>query len=272
MPVVRSPETGRAPARSIRRTRHAPPGEGNVPLFDLSATYSRWWSSFCQIWWGRNAGPHALEAERRYRLDALVRFARRHSPLYRDAYRGLPEHVLTPEPLPVMTKHDLMSRFDDVQDRDALSVYDALIAVQLASTELASKCAEGLLLKGGRAALIAVIGEHFAGTASWERVCRSTPAIAARSFSIMEPLEHLVAELNAFAPAYLASYPTMLTLLADERNAGRLRVNPAIVWSGGEGLAPRTHAKLERAFQCPAVNEYGGLGVHEHRVRTTATT
>src|SRR5947199_10112264 len=73
----------------------------------------------------------------------------------------------------------------------------------------------------------------------------------------MEPLDRLIATINAFAPVYLASYPTMLTLLAEERVAGRLRVAHAIVWSGGEFLAPGACAELEQAFDCPVLNEYG---------------
>jgi phenylacetate-CoA ligase len=144
-----------------------------------------------------------------------------------------------------------------IQDDDALAVYDALIAVQLSAATLAGRCIAGIFLKGGRAALIAATGDHFASIASWERVCRSGPGLAARGFSIMEPLDHLVAELNTLAPAYIASYPTMLTLLAEERVAGRLRVAPTIVWSGGEFLAPGARADLERAFDCPVLNEYG---------------
>ncbi len=143
-----------------------------------------------------------------------------------------------------------------VQDDDALAVYDALIAMQLAGANLAGKCAAGLF-KGGRAALIAATGDHFASIASWKRVCWSGPGLAARGFSIMEPLDRLIAKINAFAPVYLASYPTMLTLLAEERVAGRLRVAPAIVWSGGEFLAPGACAELEQAFDCPVLNEYG---------------
>jgi phenylacetate-CoA ligase len=143
-----------------------------------------------------------------------------------------------------------------VQDDDALAVYDALVAVQLSSVKLAGNCAAGMF-KGGRAALIAATGDHFASVASWERVCRSSPGLAARGFSIMEPLDHLVAEINAFAPAFLASYPTMLALLTEERVAGRLRIAPSIVWSGGEFLAPGARAELECAFDCPVLNEYG---------------
>ena len=84
-----------------------------------------------------------------------------------------------------------------------------------------------MLTRGGRAALVAATGEHFASIASWQRVCQSSPWVAARGFSIMEPLPQLVAALNDYQPVFLASYPSMLALLADEQAAGRLRINAA---------------------------------------------
>lgn len=143
-----------------------------------------------------------------------------------------------------------------VQDAAALEVYDALIAVQMSSGRLAAHCVGGMI-KGGRAALVAATGDHFASVASWERACRTMPGLAARSFSITAPVTTLVGELNAYGPAYLASYPTMLQILGQERAAGRLHVHPSLVWSGGESLVVSALMALERAWGCPVVNEYG---------------
>ena len=267
-----------------------------------SFAYGTWVSRMWAIWWTRNAGRAAIDAVRRDRFDALVRFARKQSPVYRDAFRGLAEGGLDSTRFPVMTKRALMSRFDDwvtdpaikrsgveaflkdrhhigdrylgryviwkssgtsgepgiyVQDDDALGVYDALIAVQLASPYLIGNCAWGSIVKGGRAALVAATGDHFASIASWERVSRGSPGLAARGFSVMLPLHRLVDELNDYQPAFLASYPTMLALLAEEAEAGRLRIKPAILWSGGETFSDLARNEVERAFGCPAVNEYG---------------
>jgi phenylacetate-CoA ligase len=273
---------------------------GGGATFETARRLATWWPGVWQLWWGRMAGIGAIHEAARGRLTQLVRHARAHSPLYRDAYGGLPQDVGLGQ-LPVMSRHDLMARFDDwvtdpaihrdeverflsdrahvgerflgryvvwkssgttgepgiyVQDSLALDVYDALIAMQMSAGNVGSHCVAGLI-KGGRAALIAATGDHFASIASWERVVRASPGLAARGFSIMEPLDHLVNRLNDFTPAYLASYPTMLMVLADERRAGRLRIDPSVVWSGGEYLAPAAHADLERAFGCPVVNEYG---------------
>lgn len=143
-----------------------------------------------------------------------------------------------------------------VQDPLALEVYDALIAVQMSSGRLVPHCVAGMI-KGGRAALVAATGDHFASIASWNRACRTMPGFAARSYSITAPTAKLVAQLNAYGPAYLASYPTMLEILGRERSAGRLRVHPSLVWSGGESLVVSARTTLERLWGCPVVNEYG---------------
>ena len=126
-----------------------------------------------------------------------------------------------------------------LQDEGALAISGGLLAVQLASPDLAARCMSGSLLSGGRAALIAATGDHFAGIASWKRACRSSPGMAARGFSVMEPLDALVTKLNGFRPAYLASYPTVLALLAEEQRAGRLRIDRRSV-VGRRGASPGT--------------------------------
>lgn len=143
-----------------------------------------------------------------------------------------------------------------VQDQDALTTFDALMAVHLDPTWFASHAWESMS-GGGRAALVVATGDHFASIASWQRARRSMPGISARSFSILEPLPQLVRQLNDYRPAFLASYPTMLSLLAEEQNARRLHLAPLNIWSGGEYLAPTARSAIERAFGCRVVNEYG---------------
>jgi len=144
-----------------------------------------------------------------------------------------------------------------VQDGVALSTYDALLAVQLQAAHLAGRYAWGWLSQGGRAALIAATGDHFASIASWQRVCRGSPWPSARAFSVMDPLPDIVAALNEYQPAFLASYPTTLALLAGEQREGRLHIAPACIWSGGECLAPAAAKAIEHVFGGVLVNEYG---------------
>jgi len=280
------------------KTTHTQPWE---PV-SSSIGYWRSWSRACEIWWTRALGEDAVNAARQRRFNALVRFARGQSPIYRDAYRKLPEGELDPRELPVMTKPKLMAHFDRwvtdpeislagvtafvadrrhigeryldryviwkssgstgepgvyVQDADALATFDALMAVHLDPMRFASRHSWDLLANGGRAALVAATGDHFASIASWQRVYQSSPWISARGFSILDPLPRLVAALNDYRPVFLASYPTMLSLLAEEKEAGRLEIDPVRLWSGGECLAADAAAAIERAFGCPLTNEYG---------------
>ena len=264
-----------------------------------------WWdacSRAAETWWTRVAGAPAVTAAAARRTDELLQFARAHSPYYRERWRSLPGGRLSLQDLPVVTKGDLMARFDDwvtdrsvtssaveefladrthigqlflgkyllwkssgstgepgiyLQDRAALSVYDALLVVQMQSALVASRYAWGVFAQGGRAALIVATGDHFASIASWQRVSRRTPWPNARAFSVMDALSDLVAQLNAYQPAFLASYPTTLAMLADEQSAGRLRIAPACVWSGGESLSAASREVIEHAFDAPLVNEYG---------------
>jgi len=274
------------------------------PWEPVSATIA-YWKSLSRLWeisWTRSGGEEAVDAARRSRFNALVRFARSRSSFYRHAYRALPERTLAAHELPIVTKPALMARFNDwvadpeitlagvtafladrqhigqrylnryviwkssgstaepgifVQDEDALATFDALMVAHLDRVRLATQYSWDMLTRGGRAALVAATGEHFASIASWQRVCQSSPWIAARGFSILDPLPQVVAELNDFQPVFLASYPTMLSLLADEQKAGRLKIQPLRLWSGGERLVPEAGAAIERAFGCPLSNEYG---------------
>ncbi len=144
-----------------------------------------------------------------------------------------------------------------VQDNAALETADAIMAAHLDPARFTAANAWRIAARGGRVALIAATGDHFASIASWQRLTRNSPWISARNFSIMDPLPRLVAELNAFRPDFVASYPTMLSLLAEERKAGPLLIKPAILWSGGECLPASVRAEIVAAFGCPVVNDYG---------------
>jgi phenylacetate-CoA ligase len=144
-----------------------------------------------------------------------------------------------------------------LHDVDALATYDGLIASQVQSPTVAGPYAFGVLAHAGRAALIAATGEHFASISSWQRLARASRRALTLELSVMQPQEEWVAELNRFQPAFLASYPTALLLLAAEQDAGRLRVSPTIVWSGGEHLTEAARRTIGRAFGCLVINEYG---------------
>lgn len=57
--------------------------------------------------------PAKIAQRQRMRLTEMVSFARANSPYYRELYRDLPERVEDASLLPVTSKKELMSRFDD---------------------------------------------------------------------------------------------------------------------------------------------------------------
>lgn len=144
-----------------------------------------------------------------------------------------------------------------LQDDAALAVYDALVTAQLLGSAFATCDWPAAAAQGGRAALVTADGDHFASIASWRRVARGKPWLDMKSFAVTRPLPSVVAALNAYRPAFVSSYPTMLALLADEQRAGRLQLRPAGLWAGGEVLTSSAHAAIEAAFGCPLLNEYG---------------
>ena len=67
----------------------------------------------------RKQGPTAIVRRQRARLADMVAFARANSPYYRKLYQGLPARVEDPQLLPITSKKELMSRFDEwVTDRE----------------------------------------------------------------------------------------------------------------------------------------------------------
>lgn len=144
-----------------------------------------------------------------------------------------------------------------VHDGRAVAVYDALIGAIVQAPPVSVALGFGMLAHAGRCALVAAIGEHFAGIVTWRSIARWVPAPNLKEISILAPLTDWVDELNAFQPAFLAGYPSALRLLAREQGAGRLSIAPSIVWSGGEHLGGRARSEIERAFAATVVEEYG---------------
>lgn len=85
--------------------------------------------------------------------------------------------------------------------------------------------------------------------------------------SALKPIPEIVRELNAFQPAMLGGYPTILELLIEEQEKGRLNIHPVIIMTGGEYLAEDVRTRLSKAFGCYVQTSYscteGGSVAHE---------
>jgi phenylacetate-CoA ligase len=150
-----------------------------------------------------------------------------------------------------------------VQDERALAVADALEAARGPISLAASNVWSDWWLGSGagveRIALVAATEGHFASVVAFERARELNPWLGAtsRSFSFLQPMAQLVLQLNAFAPTVLASYPSMAWVLSEEQRAGRLKIAPHAVWTGGETLTPATRRALAERFHAPVRDSYG---------------
>lgn len=71
------------------------------------------------------------------------------------------------------------------------------------------------------------------------------------------PLAESVGRLNALDPPALVGYPTVLALLARERQAGRLRIAPRSISCTSETLRPELRAAIAAGFGVPIVDQFG---------------
>ena len=152
-----------------------------------------------------------------------------------------------------------------VQDARAMAVYDALEAARHRPPARAAGLpfdpfgALNWLGGADRHALVTATGGHFASVVSFERLRAINPwlAASARSFGVMQPVHELVEQLNQFQPTVLATYPTAAALLADEAEAGRLRIRPRCVLMGGETLSRPVRERVARVFGASVRASYG---------------
>lgn len=94
---------------------------------------------------------------------------------------------------------------------------------------------------------------HFAGNGFNKLVQRLYPALA-RGLGVTfieaeQPIDRLVDSLNAMSEvAWIVTYPSMLTILVREKEAGRLQIEPVLFSTGGETLAEELRERVRQAF------------------------
>ena len=94
---------------------------------------------------------------------------------------------------------------------------------------------------------------HFAGAGFGLLVKRLYPSLA-RSFDLTfieaeQPIDRLVEKLDAIPRvASIVTYPSMLAILVKEKEAGRLKAQPALITTGGETLTADLRERVRHAF------------------------
>lgn len=145
-----------------------------------------------------------------------------------------------------------------VQDTRAMAVYDALEGLRRATPRTLYGWPDPNLL-GQRMAFVGATSGHFASVVSVERLRHLNPWLGSglQSFSIAQPVDALVAQLNQFAPSVIATYPSAAAMLADEAARGALQLSLREVLTGGETLGAASRKHIEQQLQCPVRNSYG---------------
>ena len=238
-----------------------------------------------------------LAAHQRDRLRALVAHAREHSPFHAHRLAGIDADRLDDlSRLPVMTKQDLMERFDKVvtdrrltralvedhlgastaEPRLMLDEYVCLASggssglrgifvqsvdeyVQFGAGILRRPMAR-LLAAGGPppgGLLIAMIG---AASPIHSTAFGSSTATdgPARLVSVPAtlPLAEIVDRLNTLQPPAIQGYTTKLAQLAREQRAGRLHIAPWSITTTSEPLAHEDREAIQSAFGVQIVNQF----------------
>jgi phenylacetate-CoA ligase len=89
----------------------------------------------------------------------------------------------------------------------------------------------------------------------YERV-NASRRIRFRWFDLMMPLAEAVAALNEYRPSMLVGPPSLLRVLAGERAAGRLNLEPERLLSVAEVLEPQDREYIESVFGIPVHQVY----------------
>jgi len=120
-----------------------------------------------------------------------------------------------------------------------------------------------LARRGMRTASLFATGGHYGAAAITERVRRVSPLIAERTrvISVLRPINEIVAELNSFTPTLISGYPSIISLLAEEQRAGRLRIEPLHILCAGELLTPFARHEINKVFNCPLTEGYAATEV-----------
>jgi putative adenylate-forming enzyme len=220
-------------------------------------------------------------------LQACREYAYTHSPFYKQFHRGLTDRPL--QELPVLTKAMLMEHFDELVTDRSIRLEDVrqfmadpggqerfLNRYRLMATSgstgqpgvfLASQ-AERANLTVGFSRFPAWAGvppaTKFAMVASTAsgHMTSQIPAMVNRQLlprlqlSASDPIEKLVRQLNEWQPGLVAGYPSILGVLANEQQQGRLQIAPRFIASGSEVLTDGTRQRIEHAWHTQLFNIY----------------
>lgn len=220
-------------------------------------------------------------------LQACREYAYAHSPFYQRFHRGLTERPL--HELPVLTKAMLMEHFDELVTDRTIRLEDVrqymadpggqerfLNRYRVMATSgstgqpgvfLASQAERANLTVGFSpfpawagvppATKFALVASTASGHMTSQIPAMVNGQLLPRlQLSASDPVEQLVRQLNEWQPGMLAGYPSILNVLAQEQQQGRLHIAPHFIVSGSETLTHETRQRIEHAWHTRLFNIY----------------
>jgi len=234
-------------------------------------------------WRFRRLHGESLAAFQDRRARAIVAYAIKRSPFYRDHFAGCDTRDW--RALPTVDKQSMMQAFDafntaNVHRTDAMDV-----ALRAEADRNFSATINGLTVglssgtSGQRGLFVVDRAEQlrWAGT----MLARALPSLRRRGlrlafflrsnsrlyqrlgawidfryFDLTTPLTESIAALNALHPDVLAAPPSMLARLGEARDCGALRIAPERLVSVAEVLEPQDEERLRATFGVPVHQVY----------------
>ena len=230
-----------------------------------------------------------LEFQRR-RLRAIVQHAVANSPYYHRAIGDVGNADVNLQQLPVLTKTTLMAEFDRIVTDRRLRLADAErhLASDRAGEPLFGEYR--VVASGGTTGLRGVVVyDRPAWQVAVASILRlmSVQGIAAETrvlgigsptplhmtnrlfaelragrpgvprLAVTTPLREVVAALNAYQPEALITYPSFVRRLAEEQQAGRLRIAPRQFCTAAETLTQDVRDLARETWGAAVLNAYG---------------
>lgn len=225
-----------------------------------------------------------LERYQDQRARRIVAYTAKHSPFYRDHWAG---HNLEDwRTLPTVDKQTMMDNFSTFTTRGISKESALQVALQAERSRDFRPLLDGFTVglssgtSGHRGLFIASPQEQaaWAGTILARTLYGLRPRrlrvafflrsnnnlyeqvgkglLQFRYFDLMLPLVEAVDRLNALQPHILIGPPSLLSFLADERQAGRLRIQPERLISVAEVLEVQDQERLQAVFAVPVHQIY----------------
>lgn len=237
-----------------------------------------------------------LTAHQHEAVANLRAYAYAHSPFYQRFHKGLTDRPLTE--LPMLTKSLLMEHFDELVTDQSIRLTDVeahLLDVRgderfrnryRLNATAGSTGRRGLFLFNDAEWLSILasfarahewggaeisLTHHMkmasvASTSPWHMSARVAATLQSRWMPALrldasDALGSIVAQLNAWQPEMFVAYASMAHVLAEEQLAGRLHMDPHLIFTSSEVLTAGMRPRIEQAWGKRLFNQYGATEV-----------